>query len=455
MNLHFLRTQGLFASLLPCARVCRVLVLVGTAASLSACAPALSTRPAGPASSVPPPRERVVASPPAPAPEGLTRAPATQPPAVVTYALPPAVSPIPAPTPFAPILPEGTSPPAATPPAVTTGSLEPAPQFAPTVPAATPPGPVTIALVLPLESPTFGRAAEAVAAGFKAAAEAANAQVIVIPHGDNDVLKAFDKAEQAGAGVIVGPLLRDDVKALATAGGALPWTIALNQVDEDVRLPDHVYTLALSIEGEARQIARAMRTDGVHDVAIVADDSPLQRRFAASFTSEWILQGGGPPSSYRLPRTPDGMGELRKELARAPVDAILLAAGPDAAALVRPYLPQTAVYASSQINDRQPPEVLNDLDAIRFVDLPWLADPDAPNLAGIPRRDWPNAALDRLYALGYDSLQVALAFEHGPPDKLEMEGATGHLTLEPNRQIAREGRLMRFESGHVVADDRH
>ncbi len=442
MNLHFLRTKGFSIPARPFAVAIRVLLVGSITAALAACAPALSTRPAGPASSPPPARERIVVPPAA--------APSPPPAPAVTYAPAP-----PLPPPVGMVIPQEMAPPVEAPSGTEMRVLPAPPQFGPAPPAAVASGPVTIALVLPLASPSFGRAAEAVAEGFKAAAERSNARVVVIAHGDGDVLDAIDKAKRAGAGVIVGPLLRDDVKALASESTELPWTIALNQVDEGVRLPDHVFTLALSIEGEARQIARTMRIDGVRDVAIVANDSPLQRRFAASFTSAWIMEGGGPPAAFRLLRAPDALMELRKELARTPVDAILLAAGPDDAAVAKPYLPQTPVYASSQVNDRQPPEVLNDLDAIRFVDLPWLADPDDPSLAGIPRRDWPNAALDRLYALGYDALQVAVAFERGPPDKLDMEGATGHLTLEANRQIAREGRMMRFESGHVVADDRH
>ena len=72
--------------------------------------------------------------------------------------------------------------------------------------------PVPIALVLPLTSATFGRAAEAVRAGFLAAAEARQAKPLVIGHGDDDVVAAFAKAKDAGARVIVGPLVRDDVK---------------------------------------------------------------------------------------------------------------------------------------------------------------------------------------------------------------------------------------------------
>ena len=88
---------------------------------------------------------------------------------------------------------------------------------------------------------TFGRAAEAVQAGFLAAAAAAKEKVVVIAHGDGEVLAAFDKAKAAGARVIVGPLVRDDVKALAAAAADLPPILALNQLDEGASLPRNVY----------------------------------------------------------------------------------------------------------------------------------------------------------------------------------------------------------------------
>ena len=57
------------------------------------------------------------------------------------------------------------------------------PRRSPTAPRETGP----IVLVLPLASDSFRRAAEAVRAGFLAAAAAANATTLVIAHGDNDV----------------------------------------------------------------------------------------------------------------------------------------------------------------------------------------------------------------------------------------------------------------------------
>lgn len=314
--------------------------------------------------------------------------------------------------------------------------------------ATTKPGPIV--LVLPLASTTFGRAAEAVRAGFLAAAAAAKEKVDVISHGDGEVLAAFDKAKAAGARVIVGPLVRDDMKALAAAAADLPPILALNQMDEGASLPRNVYVLTLTIDSEARQLARRARDEGATTVAVIASDTPRQQRFASAFNAEWILAGGGAPVMYRFDPTPEVLRLMRRELAKTPVDAALLAVDAADAARAKPYVGSITSYTSSEVNERQPPDTLRDLDNVRFIDIPWLVDTDASAFADLKRPDYPNPALERLYALGMDAFRIAQDFADGLPTKLELDGATGHLSLDETRQFVREGRLMQFRAGRIV-----
>ncbi len=345
--------------------------------------------------------------------------------------------------------------PPASPPAA--GTAEPAPPLPPkdAPESALPPSPaaepVPLALVLPLGSPVYGRAAEAVNAGFAAAADAARLRYGVIAHADGGVAAAFARAGEGGARVVVGPLVRDDLKAIVSAGGELPWTIALNQLDEGVVLPPRVYTLALAVDSEGVQVARRAQADGARTVAIIGSDNPLQRRFAGAFAGEWILLGGSAPVTFRLQRAPDMLALLRRELAKAAPDVVLLAVSAQDATLVKPYLGPVIAYTSSQVNDRPPAESLRDLDDVRFVEIPWLADPSGAGYAALPRPDYGSATLDRLYALGVDAFRVAQAFADGVPARLEFDGATGHLTLDrSSRQFFREGTLLQFRDGEVV-----
>jgi len=412
------------------------LLLASLLVSLTLTLPALSAAQSGAASEAKPAGAPGAASylPPAPPPAGVPGAP--------LRAAPPA-SPS-----MAPGTAAGTVSSAAA-PGRADADAQPAATEAPV--AANPP---RLALVLPLDSPVYGRAAEAVRAGFAAAAAPTDVRYAVVAHGDGDVRAAIDRAIAAGARVVVGPLVRDDLKAIAAAGGDLPPTIALNQLDEGGTLPRRVYTLALAIESEGAQLARLASADGARSVAIVGGDAPLQKRFAAAFTGEWILQGGGPPVVLRVDRAPEMLALLRRELQKVAPDAVLLALDGEDAALVKPYLGQVSAFTSSQVNDRQAPESLRDLDQVRFVEIPWLADPTGPASASVRRADYGSATLDRLYALGIDGFRVAQAFGDGPPETLELDGATGHLVLDRSRHFLREGVVLQFREGAVVAAGR-
>jgi outer membrane PBP1 activator LpoA protein len=336
---------------------------------------------------------------------------------------------------------------------------EPAPQPLPVpVPPADPP-PVQrvadIAVVLPLESTDFARAAAAVRDGFMAAAEAANAlaRVRVIGHADGNVLGAFEAARSLGVRVVVGPLLRDDLRALAASDKPPPLTLALNQLDDATSLPPNVHTLTLSLESDARVLARRMRSDNVQGVAVIGGDAPLLKRFAMAFAAEWLLAGGGPPQSFGFEPSTDGLAVLRRDLAKSTADATVIALDGQAAALARNFAPRMRAYASSLVNQPLDPAVAGDLEGVVFVDLPWIVAPDDRAFAKLPRKSMPNMVLDRLYALGLDAFEVSRRFLNGVPERLDIQGATGRLSLGDGRQIVREGTVAVFRRGQVQPAD--
>jgi outer membrane PBP1 activator LpoA protein len=183
---------------------------------------------------------------------------------------------------------------------------------------------------------------------------------------------------------------------------------------------------------------------------VIASDTPRQQRFASAFNAEWILAGGDAPVMFRFDSSPDVLRLLKRELGTARVDVALLAVDAADAARVKPYIGSIPSYTSSEVNERQPPDVLRDLDNIRFVEIPWLANADVGASPDAKRAEYPNPALERLYALGMDAFRVAQAFAAGRPSQLEFDGATGHLSLESTRQFAREGKLMQFRGGRAV-----
>jgi outer membrane PBP1 activator LpoA protein len=357
-----------------------------------------------------------------------------------------------------------TSPPVAPrppPPVVTT----PAPELLAPQPMAvpTPPIPIAptyqptndrIALVLPLQSRLYSQAAEAVRSGFIAAANAAGSagRVQVIGHGDDGVLPAIATATGAGVALVVGPLTRDDLKTAFAMAPLRPRMLVLNQPEDGGPLPGDSFALALAIEGDATLLARRAFEEGVRSVATVVNDSPLQKRFANAFLAEWERAGGAPPKQYRFDPNPEVLALLRRELAARTPDGVVLALSGEDAALAKPYLPQKPVYAASQIGDGLPPAMLRDLEGVRYVEIPWLADPAAAAFARLPRSNSDDPVLERLYALGLDAFALAeLLANVVPPQRVEFDGATGHLSLTPSRYFAREGRLMVIHDGQSMA----
>lgn len=283
-----------------------------------------------------------------------------------------------------------------------------------------------------------------------AAANAAGSasRVRIVAHGDDGVLPAFASASTSDAALIVGPLTRDDVKTVLALALTRPRVLVLNQPEDGSPLPDDVYALTLSIDSDAALVARQARDDGARAVATVASDAPLQRRFKAAFAAAWERAGGGLPHDYRFDPNPEVLRLLRNELAAHPVDATLLAVSAGNAALAKSFLPPGLVYASSQIADDLPQQMLRDLEGVRYVEIPWLADPSNPVLARLPHSDLGDPVLERLYALGLDAFAIAELLANSiAPDRIELEGTTGHLSLTPSRVFAREGTMMVIHDG--------
>ena len=360
-----------------------------------------------------------------------------------------------------------TAPPQTSAPAVSTFPLaqpsgvaaEPQPQAS--MPEATapqhPPIPTSdiVALILPLDVPGYARAAEAVRAGFLAAAEKAGMQskVIVIGHKEDGVLTAFEQARSRGVRAVVGPLLRDDLKTLAIADPPIPWTIALNQLEDRSPLPFAVYSFALTIEADARVLAHYAQFEGVRTIDVISGDTPLMKRLASAFAGEWVAEGGAAPADLRFDPAPESLTQLRRNLVRAAPDAVLLAVDGNQAALVKSFVGLIRAYASGLLFDRPDAALIRDLNEVRLVDLPWIVTPEAPEIVTLPRRDFASAPLDRLYALGLDAFRISQSFAPDPPERFALDGATGHIQLNDSRVFAREGQLAVYRDGRLFPLD--
>ena len=323
-------------------------------------------------------------------------------------------------------------------------------------PASRPPGARPfIGLLLPLNAPEFSRASEAVRLGCQAAlAFAENRQSLQVARTDaqpESILAEYQAAVQRGAAVIVGPLTRSGVTALAQTGRVSVVTLALNAADGDAPLPSRLYTFGLSAETEARAVARMAFARGLREGAVVQASNLLAKRLSRAFADEWFSLGGRISDVREFGARAD-LVDLRRGLADSQAQFIFLAAEADQARTVRPYLNnQLQVFATSQVNDgKNDPLVNSDLNGIRFVDMPWLVQPDHAAVMVYPRLEGLSTELQRFYALGIDSCRIAGELIGGQ-QTINLDGVTGRISYRGGNTLQREPIQAVFRDGVGVS----
>src|SRR5438309_9789121 len=154
----------------------------------------------------------------------------------------------------------------------------------------------SIGLLLPLTAPECSRRAEAVRLGCQAALVfAENRQSLQVARTDaqpESILAEYEAAVQRGAAVIVGPLTRSGVTALAQAGRVSVVTLALIVTDGDSPLPPRLYTFGLSAETEARAVARTAFARGLDRKSVVQASNLLAKRLSRAFADVRFEVGG-------------------------------------------------------------------------------------------------------------------------------------------------------------------
>jgi hypothetical protein len=307
-------------------------------------------------------------------------------------------------------------------------------------------GAARVALLLPLHSDTLGAAAAAVREGFIASYEKEhdpNISITVVESGDSpqDVMNAYRIALQ-NHDIVVGPLSRSGAAAIAGSGLVVKPTIALTQADAVGNAPSpQLLTMGLSVEDEARQAASWAAIEYPGERALVVSTATAwQRRAARAFQSAWQAQGLGADvvelSASEGNLSPAALLQLIDRVRASSPGLVFAALDAVQARQLREALGQDiAVYGTSQLNShsasgwasamRQPA-----MDGVRFIDLPWMVQPELPVVAryaqsaGAPR----GGDLERLYALGIDAYRVAREIAQ-QRSVFSIDGVTGRLKL--------------------------
>jgi uncharacterized protein len=326
-------------------------------------------------------------------------------------------------------------------------------------PAAKSAGPVRIALLLPMNSSTLGAAADAVRAGFMASVERDGAGIAVdlVATGDSadDALAAYSRAA-ASHDVIVGPLARPAVSALATGGAVSLPTVTLNHPEVRGSLPRGMVVAGLSLEDEARQAAEwAAREHPQGRVLILTSNAAWAQRAAGAFDARW-RELGHTGQRIDLPSAdgrvdPLAVAELKTRLEIDPPELLFAALDVVELRQVRAQAGATIpCYTGGAGNPgRAPGMVFPELNGLRVVDLPWLIRPDNPAVMMYPRPidSEQSLTMSRLYALGVDAFLVARELGLRPGSPFVIDGVTGHLEVDAGSQ-----RLRRREAMAVYRD---
>lgn len=309
--------------------------------------------------------------------------------------------------------------------------------------AAVPGAQARVALLLPLESSALAKAADAVRAGFMAGHErdGAGIEVQVVPSGDSaeDTLRAYARAAEQND-IVVGPLARSAVAAVASSNVVTKPTVALNNPQLDRPLPAQMLVIGLSLEEEARQVADWAAQEQQSGRALVLGGSAAwQQRVVGAFTSHWARLGRN-NATVDLPVL-DGyvdanaLADLRKRLEIDRPDLVFAALDANQLRQVRSAIGTSLpTYGVSAANPgRTAGAGWPELDGVRMLDLPWTIQPEHPQVMVYPRQvDAETLDMQRLYALGIDAFRVAREVAQHPGSGFELDGVTGRLSVRMN-----------------------
>ncbi|AAU90705.1 putative lipoprotein [Methylococcus capsulatus str. Bath] len=325
-----------------------------------------------------------------------------------------------------------------------------------------------VAVLLPL-SGTYAAPAQAIRTGIDAAHDADTAQnkpaLRFYDTQAGDVPALYRKALAEGATQVIGPLLKEDVAALANIGDMATPVLALNE-NPGVSA-DRLFQFGLTPEQEVEQVAASARMDNRHTALMIAPSSAYGQRVANHFSDYWRQTGGRIAAAKTYTAGGNDYSTLLEDVAllvgqggqTTPVpyenvaDFIFLAADEHDGRIIKPYLESLGVdlpvYAMSSLYSGEPdPGLGRELNGVVFCDIPWLLDETAGD--ALSERALEAKVVQtpqdyrRLIAMGIDAYRLA-----GRLDELHsggrFEGATGILTVGEGNRIHRQLSCARFE----------
>lgn len=328
-----------------------------------------------------------------------------------------------------------------------------------------------------------------------------SAQVKVYDTSTQPIPALLAQAQQDGATIVVGPLLKDQVNGLAAAQTPLN-VLALNQPETEKSSPNICY-FALSPEDEAQDAARHMWQQHRQAPLLLVPRGSFGDRIAQAFADEWQKQGGQTVlkqglgsyaelkstirSGIRLSGTP--VSSSAQTPAAAPqgvtiggitipapptdnqitqatdgglsgnVDSVYIVATQDELTLIKPMIDlavsgrnKPAVYASSRSYQAGAgPDYRLEMEGVQFSDIPLLAGANPALMQQATSQFKNDYSLVRLYAMGIDAWDLANHFSQMRQiPGFQINGKTGQLSANQNCVIHRKLPWLQYSQGALV-----
>ncbi|MBK0098113.1 penicillin-binding protein activator [Erwinia sp. S63] len=324
-----------------------------------------------------------------------------------------------------------------------------------------------------------------------------SAQVKVYDTSSQPIAQVMQQAQQDGATIVVGPLLKNDVESVVNSQTPLN-VLALNEPEQIQNHPNICY-FALSPEDEARDAAHHIYEQGKRQPLLLVPRSSYGDRVSKAFAQEWQQLGGSTVLQQRF----GGVSELKQginsgagialsgtpltveqpqsagvavagltipapqtttpaptaDASGGSVDAVYIVASQDELQLIKPMIAMRtssrnniALYASSRSAQAGAgPDFRLEMDGLQFSDIPLLSG-NNPGLMQQAAKSFNNDySLVRLYAMGIDAWTLANHFNQmRQVPGFAIDGNTGKLSADTDCVINRKLAWNQYRQGQIV-----
>ncbi|HDL6856154.1 TPA: penicillin-binding protein activator [Yersinia enterocolitica] len=322
-----------------------------------------------------------------------------------------------------------------------------------------------------------------------------NAQVKIYDTTTQPVAALLAQAQQDGATLVVGPLLKAEVEQLSTTPSTLN-ILALNQPEVSTNSQNICY-FALSPEDEARDAAHHLWSQEKRMPLLLTPRGAFGDRVAKAFAEEWQKQGGQTVlqqnfgSTAELKQTINSGAGIRLagqpvSVSSAPasvtiagltipappvdapvvstsaggnIDAVYIIATPAELTLIKPMIDMAtstrskpALFASSRSYQAGAgPDYRLEMEGIQFSDIPLMAGANPALMQQAAAKFANDYSLVRLYAMGIDAWTLSNHFaEMRQIPGFQVSGTTGDLTASADCVITRKLPWLQYRQGMVV-----